>query len=82
MTVLSVVPAPTADAEIQASVVNILEEALAAARDGKISAVVVIALHPDSSWSEWQSATDQLSQMIGRLEIAKHKRLKQFLENE
>lgn len=75
MTVLSLTPKSTVSDEIRASVIDILEGALNEARNGNISSVLVIALHPNGEWSDLQSATAQLSKMIECIEIAKQKRI-------
>lgn len=80
MTIFSLIPKPTASDEVKQSVVDILETVLAEARAGEIVSLVVIAGHPDETWSEWQSCTEHSSAMIGRLEIAKFTRIKSLLE--
>lgn len=79
MTTLSLVPKPTASDEIRADVIEILEDALVQAKQGQITSLVVIMLHPDGSWSDWQSSTTQLSEVVGRLECAKQKRVMQVI---
>lgn len=82
MNVLTLTSKPTVADEVRASVVKVLEDALAEAKDGNVSSVLVIAVHPDGEWSDWQSATDRLSEMIGRIEIAKQKRISHILRDE
>lgn len=82
MTVLSITPKPKASDEVRAGVVRVLERALAEASEGNISSVLIIALHPGGEWSDWQSSTEQMSEMIGRIEIAKQKRIAHYFEND
>ena len=82
MGVVHLAPPPTIENEVRDSVVGLLERALEEARAGNISSVVVIALHPNGEWSDWQSGTQQVSEMIGRLEIAKQSRIMNLLRGE
>lgn len=79
MTVLSLTPKPTIAHEVRESVISLLEKALSEARASNVSSVLIIALHPNGEWSDWQSSTEQVSEMIGRLEIAKQKRISHLL---
>lgn len=82
MTVLSIAPKPTPDEQIKESVMKVLKEALAEAEKGEISDIVIIAVHPDGAWSDWQSSTNHASAMVGRLDIAKHKRILNILQDD
>lgn len=81
MTVLALAPAPTVAEEIRAHVVEVLERALAEAKDGQITSVVVIARHPDGEFSDWHSSTAEAHAVIGSLEVAKALRIKQLLDD-
>lgn len=72
----------TVDAEIRAEVVEKLERALAMAKDGKVSEVLVIALHEDGDYTQLASHTQSLSQWIGLLEITKSDWIHQCREEE
>ena len=80
--VVSIVPKPTADEEVRKSVVETIEWALTAANAGGVTSVVIIALHPDGSWSDWHSATNEGSHIVGCLELAKYKRAASLLNTE
>lgn len=82
MTVLSLVPKATAADEVQESVIALLENALSEARAGNVCSIVIIATHPNGEWSDWQSATDQMPEVVGRLEMAKQKRISRAIMHE
>lgn len=82
MTIVTLAPKPTVAEEVRESVVGVLKDALAQAEAGNVTSVLVIALHPDGNWSDWHSSTEKVSEMVGRLEIAKQKRIMHVLNEE
>lgn len=82
MSVVILAPKPTVAEEVQSSIMATLEKAVTAAKNGDLTSVVIIATHPDGQWSDWHSLTDHMSETIGKLEIAKHRRIKNVLDQE
>lgn len=86
MTIVELVQKPTTSEEIKAGIVQLLEVVLAEAEAGHISTMLIIAVHPDSTWSRECSGTVEMAAMIGRLEITKQEWIndfaKQFMETQ
>jgi 1,4-dihydroxy-2-naphthoyl-CoA synthase len=62
---------PTADEEIRASAIQLLEEALADARSGKVVGVVILSKEIDGGWYHRATASLSLRERIGSLELVK-----------
>jgi hypothetical protein len=80
--VVKLVPPQTVDEEVRDSVVRLLSEALAEAKEGHVRTVVLILGYPNGDWANKASFTDRYSEAIGRLEITKQEWIKQYLDNE
>jgi hypothetical protein len=79
---VKLVAKPTADEEVCKSVVTLLTDALAHAEAGEIDTVLLIAHYVDGEWSDAFSDTNRYSETIGRLEIAKHEWIANYLRKE
>ena len=79
MTIKLVTP-PTAEDDVKASIIKLLETTLAEAKAGQLKSVVLIAAHIDDSWIDRASETTNFSIVIGRLEIMKQRWIKQYLD--
>jgi hypothetical protein len=66
-------------AELNSNVIETLEEALAEARAGAITSIVLIAAHPTLGWSHEQSGVTDFSAAIGRLEILKQEWISRYI---
>ena len=73
------VPKPKASDEVRGSVVRLLRESLEQAEAGEVNTVIIIASHPDGTWTDLCSSTDKLSEAIGRLEITKQAWIAEYL---
>lgn len=78
---IALVPKPTADAEVRDSVIGLLRRTLDDAEAGNITTLVMVLGHPDGEWSDRVSATNQLSEAIGRLEITKQEWIASYLKH-
>lgn len=83
VTNLRIAPIPTADEEIRAKVVAMLEEALEQAKRGEIDELFMILKHPGTDeWSDRATETQHFSEWIGKLEVTKQTWILQFLQRE
>jgi hypothetical protein len=80
--VVSIVRKKTVDEEIKSRVIEMLKTTLAEAEAGDIGAIFMIVERPDEMWTERWDGTAKLSEMIGRIEIIKHKIIHQYFESE
>jgi len=81
-TPVKLVAKPTADEEVRKSVVALLKDVLVHAEAGEIDTVLLIAHYVDGAWSNACSDTNRYSETIGRLEIAKHEWIANYLRKE
>jgi hypothetical protein len=82
-TPLRIVADPTADEEIRAEVVGLLEETLEQAKRGEITEILLILKHPGTDeWSDRSTSTQHLTEWIGKLEVTKQSWILQFLNRE
>jgi hypothetical protein len=79
MTIKLVTP-PTADEEVQASIIKLLETTLVEAKAGELRSIIIIAAHVDNGWIDRASETLIFSEVIGRLEIMKQRWIKRYLD--
>lgn len=79
---IALVTKPTAAEEVQQSVVGVLEEMLALAKNGDVDGVAIILSHVDGTWTHRGSESLEFSRLIGRFEIMKHQWIAEHLERE
>ena len=82
MNVIALAPKLTADEEVKASVVKLLQTALAEAESGQIISVVILLGCVNGDWCNRTSESVNFSSCIGQLEITKHELIKQFLTDD
>jgi hypothetical protein len=80
MTIKLVTP-PTAEDDVKASIIKLLETTLTEAKAGELRSIIIIAAHINNGWIDRASETLIFSEVIGRLEIMKQRWVKQYLEN-
>ena len=78
--VIQLVPPPTVEADAQAGVVEVLQQALAEALEGRYESVVLILGRSDDYWLYRMSDPFvQFTPVIGQLEMVKQELIQQFL---
>ncbi len=77
---ISLVAKPTATEEVRASVIKVLQDALARAERGELESVVLILGSPAGGWLPAMSTTSKFAELIGRLEIAKQEFVLDFMK--
>jgi hypothetical protein len=80
MTIKLVTP-PTAEDDVKASIIKLLETTLTEAKAGELRSIIIIAAHINNGWIDRASETLIFSEVIGRLEIMKQRWIKQYLDN-
>lgn len=80
--VVSLVSKPTVDEKIKSRVVEMLRNTLKEAEAGDIGGIFMIVEGPDEMWTERWDGTCKLSEMLGRVEIIKHKIIHQYFQSE
>jgi hypothetical protein len=81
MSLVRIAEKPKLADDIRQEVIDILKKSLAEAEAGDISAVMVLKLHPDDTWSDERSGCIKFPDALGRLEIMKHTWITQYLEH-
>lgn len=79
VTPLGLVPKPKAEDTIQAQALAHLAALTLLAHNGQISGLMIIASHPDGTYSEALTGTSNFRQMIGQLEVIKQTWIGQYL---
>ena len=77
---IALVVKPTVEQEIQQAAIEILEKALAEAREGRVYEALVILRRPDGNWVDERSGATNFPDSIGRLEIVKQSWIKSYLD--
>jgi hypothetical protein len=80
--VVSLVRKATVDKEIKSRLVDMLKATLAEAEAGDIGGIFMIVERPDQMWTERWDGTCKLSEMLGRVDIIKHKIIHQYFKSE
>jgi hypothetical protein len=80
MTLVSLVTKPTADKEVQESILRLLREALEEAERGEIDNLIMIIGTPAGEWTDRASDTVKFSEAIGRLEITKQEWIAKYFK--
>jgi hypothetical protein len=82
VTPIGVVAKPAISEEIQQDIVKELKEALLKAEAGSISAVMVVTRNLDETWSSKRSGCMNFPDAMGRLHIAIHAWINDYLREE
>jgi hypothetical protein len=69
--IIKLATAPTLSDEIKDSTIKLARTVLEDAEAGNVATLLVIAIRPDGSWSREWSGTENMSDAIGKIEIAK-----------
>ena len=77
--IVPLVLAPTDQQEVQQSVVRVLENTLAFAKEGKIDSIIMLVSHGDGNWYPVMSESINFSRDIGRIEILKQQWIRDVL---
>jgi hypothetical protein len=80
--VVSLVAKSTVKSDIKDRIIAMLEDTLAEAKAGDIGAIFMIVERPDEMWTERWDGTCKLSELIGRMEIIKHKIIHGYFRGE
>lgn len=71
--IVRLAPAPTLDASIRKDAVDLLEELLVQAREGRVGQMVVVFEQDDERYESAWTGTRDIARRVGMLEIAKHR---------
>jgi hypothetical protein len=71
---------PTVQQDTQDVVVSLLERMLVQARQGEIASVLFLAQNPANEWLEDYAGEATITEFVGRIEIAKHELIQQYLK--
>jgi hypothetical protein len=82
MSVVQLAPKPQLAQEIKEAAVKLAREVLADVEAGNVTTLLVIAGRPDGTWSREWSGTQEMPEMIGRLEITKQEWIKAYCEHQ
>ncbi len=80
--IISLLKKATADDTTKDQIVEMLKSTLAEAESGQISGIFMIVEQPDEMWIERWDGRVKLSEMLGRVEIVKHKIIHQYFQSE
>lgn len=79
ITPLGVVPKPRAADMIQRDIAQLLASLLELSNDGQLTCLFCVVAHPDGTYSEAVSKTQEFRQMIGQIDIVKQNWIGKYL---
>lgn len=72
---IRLIPKPTVDEEIRASVIKLLQEAMADVEAGKVLGVIILSKEVEGTWYHRASGSISVREEIGAIEILKWDRI-------